>query len=377
MFRGHAHSFTQQARLAISLSWIAGYTNALTVLTVGQVTSHMTGTVGLIGVEAVAGHWQQVGYLIGLLTMFLLGAFASGLLTELGRVRRYQSIYVLPIVLEAVLLGVFALLVDWQAIGQLTPTSAHVWLTFLPAFAMGLQNATITRISGGVVRTTHVTGVVTDLGLDLARLVSGGLVGGRALSPAQAAQARWRTLLLASIPASFALGAGLGAIAFAWAEAWSMVPACAFLVFLMAQDLLVPIAAVELRTGDHDGAPIIALFHAEPPADADRFRLPDLTSWAARIDPHVRIVVLDLTSLQRMGERSALELRALMLHLREEGRELVLAGVGTEQLATLQHAGVLLDFDADDLCGDLGSAARRAEVLAEELAQGAGARGVE
>jgi uncharacterized membrane protein YoaK (UPF0700 family) len=287
-------------------------------------------------------------------------------------------------VTEALLLAVFALLIDWRAIGELTSGDAQIWLTFLPAFAMGLQNATITRISGGGGRTTHRTagrthhgrelarqrvGVITDLGLELARLMFGVLGHGRRLTDARRTAARWRALLLLSIPASFALGAGLGTLAYDHVQAWSMVPACLFLLFLMLQDLLVPIAAVELRNGRHQGAPIIAMFHAEPPPPGRRFRMPDLTAWAANIDEHVRVVVLDLANVQGMGERSAFELRALMLHLREEGRMLVLAGVGEAQLATMQHAGVLLDFDADDLCGDLHAAALRAERLAAAMAE--------
>lgn len=364
MFRAQAHSFQQQARLAISLSWVAGYTNALTVLTCGQVTSHLSGTMSQLGVEIAEVHWSRAGYLACLALLFLAGAFTAGALTELGRVRRFQSIYVLPMAVEALLLAGFAVLVDWQAGGRLAGDDAHVWLTFLPSFAMGLQNATITRISGGVVRTTHVTGVVTDLGLELARLMFRGFGWSRQLDPARTTQARWRALLLLSIPGSFALGAGLGTVAFDFFEAWSMAPAVAFLGFLTLQDILVPIAAVELRSGAHGGAPIVAVFHAEPPAGAARFRMPDLTAWAASIDEHVRVVVLDLASVQEMGERSAHELRALMLHLREDGRVLVLAGVGKRQLAAMHHAGVLLDFDADDLCGDLHTAALRAEQIA-------------
>lgn len=364
MFRGPAHSFTQQARLAVSLSWVAGYTNAITVLACGQVTSHMTGSVAGAAVEAVEGRWSTAGYLAALVAMFACGAFAAGVLTELGRLRRFQSIYVLPMLVEALLLAAFALLIDWHALGQLTAGDARLWLTFLPAFAMGLQNATITRISGGVVRTTHVTGVITDLGLDLARLVFGAAGHGPRLDTARAAQARWRLLLLLSIPVSFALGAALGTGAFEFAQAWSMVPACAFLGFLVLMDVLAPIGAVELRDGPRDGAPIIAWFHAEPPANGGRYRLPDLVAWAASVDPHVRVVVLDVSNLQGMGERSALELRALMVHLREAGRTLVLAGVGAGQLGTMQHAGVLHDFEADDVCGDLRTAAARAEALA-------------
>lgn len=371
MFKSQAHSFTQQARLAISLSWVAGYTNALTILTCGQVTSHLTGSISQLGVEVAELQWSKAGYLLSLILMFLLGAFTAGAMTEFGRLRRYQSIYVLPMVTEAALLGLFALLVDWQATGAIGPGSAHVWLTFLPSFAMGLQNATITRISGGVIRTTHVTGVVTDLGLELSRIVFRLLGLRRQVEAHRRHQENWRALLLLSIPGSFALGAGLGTFCFELFEAYSMLPAVAFLAFLVLQDLLVPIAAVDLRTGSHDGPPIIALFHAEPPASGGRFRMPDLTSWAANIDDHVRVVVLDLTNLKQMGERSALEIRALMQHLRQEGRALVLGGLGKEQIAALHHAHVLLDFDADDLCSDLTSAAARAERIAETMALGA------
>lgn len=364
MFKSQAHSLTQQALLAISLSWVAGYTNALTILACGQVTSHLSGTVSQLGVATAQRHWSMVGYCACLVLVFFAGALLSGITTEFGRMRRYQSIYVLPMAIEAGLLALFALLVDWQATSQLSD-GERVWLTFLPAFAMGLQNATITRISGGVIRTTHVTGVVTDLGLELAKMLFRIVGWKRRLDARRERQERWRALLLLSIPGSFALGACLGTEAFATMEAWSMVPSVAFLIFLIARDIVVPIAAVELLRGEHDGTPIIALYHAEPPADQSRFRMPDLTSWAAHIDDHVRVVVLDLTNLREMGERSAFEIRALMLHLRQEGRALVLAGLGKEQIATLQDAGVLLEFDADDLCSDLHSAAERAEAIAE------------
>ena len=35
---------------------------------------------------------------------------------------------------------------------------------------MGLQNALVTRVSGAVVRTTHMTGVLTDIGIELVRM---------------------------------------------------------------------------------------------------------------------------------------------------------------------------------------------------------------
>ena len=36
---------------------------------------------------------------------------------------------------------------------------------------MGLQNSLVTRISNAVVRTTHLTGIFTDLGIELSQLI--------------------------------------------------------------------------------------------------------------------------------------------------------------------------------------------------------------
>ncbi|MGE3171780.1 MAG: DUF1275 family protein [Planctomycetota bacterium] len=364
MFRAPAHSFTQQARLAISLSWIGGYTNALTVLACSQVTSHLTGTLSQAAVEVAHARWSAAAYLGGLLGMFLFGAFLAGVLTETGRLRRWQSIYVLPIAVEALLLAGFALAIDWQATGDLGGASAQLWLTFLPAVAMGLQNATITRISGGVVRTTHMTGVVTDLGLELARF-GFRAVGLRSRLPERRAnQEHWRLWLLLSIPGSFALGVLLATLAFDAFRALSMVPAVAFLGFLILQDVLVPIAAVTLRPGVARGAAAaVAVFHADPPEGADRPRLPDLTAWALDLAAAVRVVVLDLAALPSLGERSAFELRALRRQLQQDGRRLVLTGLRSEHLAALQHLGAIAEFDPDDLCADLAAAQRRAEAL--------------
>ncbi len=38
MFISKAHTFKQQARLAITLAWVAGYTNVITLITLGATT---------------------------------------------------------------------------------------------------------------------------------------------------------------------------------------------------------------------------------------------------------------------------------------------------------------------------------------------------
>lgn len=365
MFHAQAYSFHQQARLAISLTWIAGYTNALTILTCTQVTSHLTGIVSELGVQVAETQWSAAGYLGGLLGMFLAGAVLSGLLVEYGRARHFHSIYVLPMACEAALLATFALLVDWRATQQLADADARIWLTFVPSFAMGLQNATITRISGGVVRTTHVTGVVTDLGLELSKHVFRILGIGKRAALVHAEQEGLRALLLASILASFALGAGLGTVAYDHFVAWSMLPAVAFLVGLTVYDLTRPVRPVTLRALRDTLPPGVLAFAAEPPASGQRYRLPDLAAWGDTLAADGRIVLIDISRLPRMGERSAQELLSLMLRLRPSGRQLVLAGVEKQQLTILDQVGALTEMDTNNICHDVASAVRRCRHLLE------------
>ena len=111
-----------------------------------------------------AREWGPAAFQGYLLLTFFCGAAVSGFCTEFGRRRRWESIFVLPIALEIAALALFALLLI--ALGD-PAENYYRWLyplAGLVAAAMGLQNATITHISSGIVRTTHVTGVITDLG---------------------------------------------------------------------------------------------------------------------------------------------------------------------------------------------------------------------
>jgi len=166
MFVTQAHSFTQQARLAITLAWVAGYTNILTVITCGTVTSHVSGTASNLGWYVSEGSWRLAAFAFFLLVSFFLGAAASGFLTELGRRRGWDSIYALPIAVETMLLATLAIGLELHDHGERQSGAPLYWLTGVASLAMGLQNATITRISSGVVRTSHITGVLTDLGLE-------------------------------------------------------------------------------------------------------------------------------------------------------------------------------------------------------------------
>ncbi|MGA1044672.1 MAG: YoaK family protein [Phycisphaerales bacterium] len=266
MFHAEAHSFQQQARLAITLASVAGFVNVVGVVVCGVAVSHVTGTVSALGREVGQGEWHLLGIAGWLLAWFLLGATVSGLAIGAARARGWRSVYVMPMAIEAFALAAMGVLVAQRGVAAESSSplatgafAATQWsLSAIACLAMGLQNATITSISGGVVRTTHLTGVLTDLGIELSRLVAPR--GDMPTPPSPATDAtrdrtslhreRLRRLaLLASILGSFLFGAGIAAIAMPSLAAWTMLPPVALLLFVIGQDLVRPIVEIETRAG--------------------------------------------------------------------------------------------------------------------------------
>src|SRR5215212_9289750 len=104
MLSASAYSFRLKSRLAISLSWVAGYTNVITFLLCAAVTSHVTGNVTHFGQQAAERHWGEVRYFAFLIATFFAGAVCSACLTEGARRRGVTSKYILPVGLQALLL---------------------------------------------------------------------------------------------------------------------------------------------------------------------------------------------------------------------------------------------------------------------------------
>lgn len=400
MFIVQAHSFKQQARLAITLAWIAGYTNVMTILACGHVTSHVSGTTSDLGRAVAERNWATTGFLLFLLLTFAAGAAASGFVCELGRRRGWESIYVVPMALEASLLTGFALVWEFGSVTSsdrggagASPTVGAIFLlTGIASIAMGLQNATITRISSGVVRTTHVTGVLTDLGLefaqflymlrDHARQIRASGAGSRAefsraVRAVPAHITSKRLLLLASILGSFALGAGLGTVAFEEARRWAMFPPVLFLLWIVYQDITRPIAEIEPSdlVGGENGIDLddrLVVYHLRRDSGRTRkalrakvHRMPNLSAWVDRVPAHVRVLILDLGDAAAIDHNSALELRNVLARLKSEGRALVLAGLSPEQYQQLRKAATGDLLSPLNACSDLELAIARGLNLLE------------
>jgi uncharacterized membrane protein YoaK (UPF0700 family) len=155
-------------QLGAVLAFVAGAVNAGGFLAVQQYTSHMTGIVSMIADQFVLGNLLMVFAGFCALFAFICGAATTAILINWARHRQMYSEYAMSLALEAILLLLFGLL------GANLETYVAV---FLPAtvmvlcFIMGLQNAIVTKLSQAQIRTTHVTGLVTDLGIELGKLI--------------------------------------------------------------------------------------------------------------------------------------------------------------------------------------------------------------
>lgn len=193
--------------LGAALAFVAGAVNAGGFLAVGRYTSHMTGIVSGMADDFVLGRYSLVLAACAALAAFIGGAMSTALLVNWARRRDLRSRFALPLLLEAVLLLSFGLL----GAGIASHAALLLPLTVvLLCYLMGLQNAVITKISQAEIRTTHVTGLVTDIGIEMGRALY--LNRSETLAPVQANRERLRVHLL--LFGSFVTGSIAGASGF-------------------------------------------------------------------------------------------------------------------------------------------------------------------
>lgn len=150
-----------------TLAFVAGAVNAGGFLAIGGYTSHMTGIVSSMADELALGNVKVALAALAAWAAFLSGAASTALLINWARRHRFRSQYALSLMLEALLLLVFG--VAGTYLSTLHDVLAPVTILLL-CYIMGLQNAIITKASGAVIRTTHVTGLSTDIGIELGKL---------------------------------------------------------------------------------------------------------------------------------------------------------------------------------------------------------------
>ena len=176
-----------------ALACIAGMVNAVGYLGFQhQAVTHLTGTTTLLGAALADADLRAATSLAGVALAFMLGCALSGVIVQDATLRLGRR-YGVALALESVLLFVSAYLFHRNA----------VFGAWAAAMACGLQNAMATTYSGAIVRTTHLSGMFTDIGIGLGHALRG--------LPLQ----RRRLLLCTLIIGAFFAGGVFGALAFA------------------------------------------------------------------------------------------------------------------------------------------------------------------
>ncbi len=159
-------SRNEDRSLAIILAGCAGILNALALGAFGLFPSNMTGNATQLTTEIVQWDKIQMLVLILILVCFLLGAFTARVCISLAQKLRIRTIYAHILLVEGLVLIFPVLLSHWISFSW-----DKTWFLSLLSYLMGVHNSTSTQLSRGKVRTTHITGTLTDIGIALASLL--------------------------------------------------------------------------------------------------------------------------------------------------------------------------------------------------------------
>ncbi len=217
---GQKRSFKHNMRLAILLCLNAGFVNAAGFLAFSVLTTNVTGHAALLAVDIATRNIRSTRMVALWLILFLAGAFISSFyISKVGRNKSFA--YTVPIVF--IILVLLFVAIFGYAYNNSLPETEYFAGSLL--FSMGVQNAMVSMISGSVVRTTHLTGMITDLGIDLSEAVH----SVNAINPV----VKRRIMLRLTIIISFLLGGVIGGFLFLKIKFASFyIPICFLLIAL-------------------------------------------------------------------------------------------------------------------------------------------------
>jgi uncharacterized membrane protein YoaK (UPF0700 family) len=154
--------------LGASTAVAAGLVNVCSVVAFFAFSSNVTGHVAIFAEEVVKGHWHQVTVVLLWMFMFLAGAFVAHLMATVRGARNSALGHAVPMVLEVLILVGVGYYGHHHYAETLKETE---YLVAALVFAMGLQNGLVATVSNGIVKTTHLTGLFTDLGMELSMVL--------------------------------------------------------------------------------------------------------------------------------------------------------------------------------------------------------------
>ncbi len=223
--KGRNRTDIHNLRLASILSFVAGIVNITGVLSVKTLTTNVTGHFAYFSEELFLKNYQIAFTYLLFILFFLIGAFVSNFLIEIiSRIRPSIS-YAVPMTIEIIILTIVGIFGSGSVLSSIN--GQIIACTLL--FAMGLQNALVTKASQSVVRTTHLTGLFTDLGIELSQL----FFYRKTFEAQQLKKSIWLKL---AIIGCFFLGCIIGGFIFKSYELKALLVASVFLIIALFYD---------------------------------------------------------------------------------------------------------------------------------------------
>ncbi|OON41436.1 DUF1275 family protein [Izhakiella australiensis] len=233
--RKRVRSHLEDRWLALVLATSAGTLNAMALGAFGFFPSHMSGNTSQISSEVSGSDVKDLVFLSAILTAFIAGAFSARLTVAAGLKKKLRTIYCLILLTEGIAL---ALLSCFELLFHSSENSRES-IVFL-AFLMGIHNATSTQLSNGRVRSTHITGTVTDAGIALGSMVAGWL--SRDASSGQRAQYKVLSTHLTTL-FSFIGGGIVGLLLYRLAGFSAMLAVGVFLMLIASGAIMLALSA--------------------------------------------------------------------------------------------------------------------------------------
>jgi uncharacterized membrane protein YoaK (UPF0700 family) len=154
--------------LASSTALVSGITNVVGMVAFLAFTSNITGHVANLSKHIVEQNFGEILIFLIWLFMFFAGAFLSSFIVRSLEDKSYYRAHSIPIIIEIIILLFVA--IYGHHFYQETKTEREIVIATI-IFSMGLQNSLVSTISGGLIKSSHLTGLFTDLGGDIAEWV--------------------------------------------------------------------------------------------------------------------------------------------------------------------------------------------------------------
>ena len=155
----------QNLGLASSTAFAAGIINVAGLVSFFAFTSSISGHMANLAKNLVTQNFYEITIFAVWMLLFFLGAFVSSFTVKSFAKKNQYKAHAFPIALEAVIL--LAVAIYGHNFYKETKLEREIVIS-LTIFAMGLQTGLVSIVSGGLIKSTSLASLFTDLGSEVA-----------------------------------------------------------------------------------------------------------------------------------------------------------------------------------------------------------------